>query len=198
MMTKPENRKRVCLGAFAGAHGVKGDTLIKTFTEAPGSVAAYGPVETEDGGRSFTLQILRDHKPGLVIARAPQIASREDAAALKGARIYVDRDALPTPDEDEFYLDDLIGLRAVDETGADAGRVTGVHNFGAGDLIELGDIPGLNGARVIAFTREAVPAVDLAGGAVTVLRAAIEAMDAASGPDDEGRGGDADATKSAG
>lgn len=187
-MSTHSDHKRICLGAFAGAHGVKGDTLIKAFTETPKSVAAYGPVETEDGARAFTLRYLRDHKPGFVIVRAPEIASREDAAALKGVRIYVDRTALPAPDDDEFYLDDLIGLTAVDENGADAGRVTAVHNFGAGDLIELGDIPGVNGPRIVAFTKEAAPSVDLAGGRITILRAAIEAMDAAGGPEDEERG----------
>lgn len=192
-MSARSDHKRICLGAFAGAHGVKGDTLIKAFTETPRSVAAYGPVETEDGARSFTFQYLRDHKPGLVIVRAPEIASREDAAALKGVRFYVDRTALPAPDEDEFYLDDLVGLRAVDETGADAGRVTAVHNFGAGDLIELGDIPSVNGPRIVTFTKETAPSVDLAGGRITILRAAIEAMDAAGGPEDE-VGGDANET----
>ena len=189
-MMAPEDRKRVCLGAFAGAHGVKGDTLVKTFTETPKNVATYGPVETEDGARSFAFQFLREHKPGFVIVRAPEITSREDAAALKGVRFYVNRAALPEPDEDEFYLDDLVGLRAQDETGADAGRVAVVHNFGAGDLIELGDIPGVAGARIVAFTKAAAPIVDLAGGRITILRAAIEAMDAASEPDDGDDGGD--------
>ncbi len=185
-MQAPRDRRRVCLGAFAGAHGVKGDTLVKTFTETPESVANYGPVETEDGGRTFTFQLIRAHKPGLVIVRAPEIASREDAAALKGVRFYVDRAALPKADEDEFYLDDLVGLSAIDETGADAGRVVTVHNFGAGDLLELIDIPDINGARMIPFTRETVPAVDLADGRVTVLRAAIEDLDAADTDESSG------------
>lgn len=192
-MSALSDRKRICLGAFAGAHGVKGDVLIKAFTETPKNIAAYGPVETEDGKRSFTVQVLRDHKPGIVIVRAPEIASREDAAALKGVRLYVDRTALPAPDEDEFYLDDLIGLRAADETGADAGHVVAVHNFGAGDLIELGDIPGVAGARIIAFTKDAVPGVDLPGGRITITRTAIEAMDGAAEPDEDERGDGEDA-----
>lgn len=187
-MSVLSDRKRVCLGAFAGAHGVKGDALIKAFTELSHDIAAYGPVETQDGKRSFTFQVVREHKPGIVIVRAPEIASREDAAALKGIRFYVDRDALPAPDVDEFYLDDLVGLTAVDETGAAAGRVVAVHNFGAGDLIELNDIPGVAGARVIAFTKEAAPSVDIPGGRITVMRAAIEAMDPAADPQEDERG----------
>ncbi len=182
MTAKP---KRVCLGAFAGAHGVKGEAIVKTFTEAPENVASYGPVQTEDGARSFTLRFLRAGKPGFAIVAAPEIASREDAQSLKGVRVFVDRAALPAPAEDEFYLDDLVGLDAVDETGAPAGRVVAVHNFGAGDILELGDIPGLSGARMIPFTKEAAPALDLDAGRITVLRQAIEELSPAEdGADD--------------
>lgn len=171
-------KRRACLGAFAGAHGVRGDAKIRTFTETPDGVAAYGPVETEDGARRFTLTIRKKLTDGVVIVSAPEIASREDAESLKGARLYVDRDALPAPEEDDFYLDDLVGLKAVDETGAPFGTVVAVYNFGAGDLLELKDIPGVKGVRLVPFTKEAVPAVDLAGGALVVAQAAVATDDA--------------------
>lgn len=171
MSDKPQ---RACLGAFAGAHGVRGDALVKTFTEAAKNIAAYGPVESEDGKRRFTLTFLRETKPGLALVRAPEIKSRDAAAALKGERLYVARAALPATDSDEFYLDDLVGLEAFDETGAPAGRIAAVHNFGAGDLLELKDIPGVKGMRMIAFTRETTPTVDLDAGRVTILRAALD------------------------
>ncbi len=169
-----KQRKRVCLGAFAGAHGVKGDALVKTFTETPENVVSYGPVETEDGARRFTLTFIREAKPGFAIVRAAEITDREDAEALKGKRFYVGRAALPDLNNDEFYLDDLVGLSVFDEAGAPAGRVAAVHNFGAGDLIELSEIPGANGTRMIPFIREAVPLVDLVEHRLTVSRAAIE------------------------
>ena len=106
------NEKRVCLGAFAGAFGVKGDVKVKAFTETPENIAAYGPVETEDGARRFTLEIVRSVKPGLLLVRAPEIESREDAESMKGVRFYVDRDCLPAPGEDEFYIEDLVGLKS--------------------------------------------------------------------------------------
>lgn len=167
--------KRVCVGAFAGAHGVKGAARVKTFTEKPENIAAYGPVETEDGARRFTLTVLRKAKPGVVLVSAPEIKSREDAEALKGARLYADRDRLPPPDEEEFYLDDLVGLSAIDEAGAPLGRVKAVYNFGAGDLIELSDIPGVKGLRAVPFTKTLVPRVDIAAGKITVLREAVTA-----------------------
>lgn len=172
---------RICLGAFAGAHGVKGETRIKTFTEAPKSVAVYGPVETEDRARRFTLKIVKVLKDGFVLARAAEINSREDAETLKGVRLYVDRSALPPPDEDEFYLEDLAGLAAFDEDGAPMGCVKAVYNFGAGDLLELETIPGIKGVRLVPFTRECVPDVSVAEGRVTVRRAAI-ALDEIAAP----------------
>lgn len=174
--------RRVCLGAFAGAHGVNGDAKIKTFTEKPENIAAYGPVETEDGKRTFTFNIAKVLKGGLVIVRAPEIASREDAESLKGVRLYVDRNALPEPDEDEFYLDDLVGLTALGETGAPMGFVKAVYNFGAGDVIELSDIPGVKGVKLIPFTRRAVPGVDIEGGKILVSAGALENASGGANP----------------
>ena len=85
--------KKTCLGAFAGAHGVRGEAKIKTFTAEAENIAAYGPVTSEDGKRRFTLTVVKTLKDGFVLARAPEIASREDAEALKGVRLYVDRSA---------------------------------------------------------------------------------------------------------
>lgn len=167
-------KKRVCLGAIAGAHGVRGEMRIKTFTEAPDNIAAYGPLESEDGGRRFTLKVVRVQAGGMVIARAPEVGTREEARSLKGVRLYAARSALPEPEEDEFYLDDLVGLRATDKSGAPLGRVSAVYNFGAGDLIELKGAPGNKGARLIPFTRAAVPAVDVGAGTITVDPAALE------------------------
>ena len=162
---------RVCLGAFAGAHGVRGEAKIKTFTADARNIAAYGPVESEDGRRRFTLTFVREVKPGLVIVRAPEIESREDAMALAGVKLFIDREKLPPPDEDEYYMEDLVGLKAVTETGAPAGIVAAVLNFGAGELLELREIPGHKGAHLVPFTKEAAPDVDLKGGTVTVNEA---------------------------
>lgn len=169
-----DGKSRVCLGAFAGAHGVKGEAKIKTFTEAPQNIAAYGVVETEDRVRRFALTFMRALKPDLALVRALEITSREDAESLKGVRLYVGRDKLPSPDEDEFYLEDLIGMRAVDEAGDALGVVDAVYNFGAGDLLELKGIPGVNGVRLISFTKETAPEIDLAAGLITIRRDAIE------------------------
>ena len=176
---------RICLGAFAGAHGVRGEALVKVFTQAPENIAAYGPVTSEDGARRFTLSFVRAAKAGFAIVRAPEIKSREEAIALKGVRLYVERAALPEPEEDEFYLDDLVGMALTDEAGARIGEVRAVHNFGAGDLIEFART-GVNGIGVLAFTRANFPKIDLAARKMTAAADALAALDADAGraPDD--------------
>lgn len=175
---------RVCLGAFAGAYGVKGATKVRSFTEREEGVAAYGPVESEDGKRRFTLSIIRALKPGLVVAAAPEIESREDAAALAGVRFYVLRSALPPAgDCDDFYMEDLVGLKVVSGAGADLGRIAGVHNFGAGDILEIAGRPGAAGSIFAPFTKAFFPAVDLGRG---IAVAAPEAFGAMEEPDAAG------------
>lgn len=168
-------RARVCLGAFAGAHGVKGAAKVRTFTETERGVCAYGPVEAEDRSRRFTLSFIRVLRPGLAIVAAPEVSSREDAAALAGVRLYVDRSALPRTDPDEFYMEDLVGMTVVGAEGAPIGRIIGVHNFGAGDVIEIAERPGRAGSVFAPFTRASFPDIDLARGIVTAGPEALAA-----------------------
>ena len=158
----------VVVAQFAGAHGVRGEFKLRSFTEEPGAVAGYGPLRTEDG-RTLTATLVREAKPGLFVARALEIKTREDCDAFAGALLSVPRDALPPPEEDEFYLEDLVGLAARTPEGDAAGTVKAVVNHGAGDLLELSGVPGRSGILVVPFTREDVPAVDVEGGSVTVV-----------------------------
>jgi 16S rRNA processing protein RimM len=167
--------KRVCLAQFAGAHGVRGEAKVKCFTAEEASVAAYGPLTTEDGARRFSLKFLRAPKPGLAIVRAPEIASREDAIALSGVKLYAARSALPPVEsEDEFYIEDIIGLDAFADSGRALGRIVAVHNFGAGDVIELRGASAL----FVPFTLSAVPHIDIRARTVTVAETALTEIDA--------------------
>lgn len=168
--------KRVCLGAFAGAHGVRGEIKIRAFTEAEENISAYGPL-SDDKRRAFTIKVLRVLKPGLVLARAAEIATREEAEALAGVRLYVDRNALPPAEEGEFYIEDLVGLHAFDEDGAPLGRVAAMHNFGAGDILELA---GDKRSVFVPFSDEAAPSVDIAAGRIVIRRAFVEPPTAAN------------------
>ena len=153
---------RVCLGVIVAAHGVRGQLRIKSFTEVPEDVAAYGPVEDEAGARRFEIEVAGSAK-GTVIARIEGVGDRTAAERLRGTRLYVDRAALPAIEEaDTYYHADLIGLAVEDRAGRPLGRVVAVNDFGAGDVLELEDPEGA--PLVLPFTRQAVPVVDLEGG----------------------------------
>jgi 16S rRNA processing protein RimM len=166
-MAQRQDDKRICVARIGAAHGVRGDVKLWSFTAEPLAVADYGPFETEDGRRTFEIERLRPQGEFLV-AHLKGVPDRNAAETLRNTDLYVPRDRLPDIEEsDEFYFADLVGLAACDRTGATVGEVVGVHNFGAGDLIEI----RLTDARetiLLPFSDASVPAVDLAGGKVTV------------------------------
>jgi 16S rRNA processing protein RimM len=158
--------KLVCLGQIGAAHGVRGEVRLRSFTADPGAIISYGPLETEDG-RVFKIESLRPAKDHFV-ATLSGIADRAAAERLANTKLYVPRDRLPAPDEpDAYYHADLIGLAVVDRAGKPLGTVVAVHNFGAGDLIEVK--PDASGkTQLIAFDALTVPSVDLAAGRLVV------------------------------
>lgn len=154
---------RVCVGAIAGAFGVRGDVRLKSFCAEPAAIAAYAPLFTEDGARRFTV-VLGNPVPNGLAARLSGVTTREEAEALKGVRLYADRDKLPALEDDEYYHADLIGLVVLDTGGTAIGRVTAVLNHGAGDLLEI-QRPG-KASALLPFTRAMVPTVDMTGGRI--------------------------------
>jgi 16S rRNA processing protein RimM len=156
---------RVLLGAVTGPHGIKGEVKVKTFTESPARLGAYGPLELEDG-RRLEIAALNAIKPDEAILRFAGIADRNAAEVLKGQKLYVPRAALPPPEEGAYYHVDLIGLRAEDPSGVLRGTVRGVHNFGAGDLLEIESARGET--EFVPFTSAHVPVVDMAGSRVII------------------------------
>ncbi|MFL5268984.1 MAG: ribosome maturation factor RimM [Stellaceae bacterium] len=153
--------QRVCVGAITGPQGVHGAVRIKSFTENPEDIAGYGPVENEDGDRRFELHLTGTAK-GVLVALIAGVVERDQAAALRGTRLYLPRSALPQTADDEYYHADLLGLEAVLGDGTPVGRVRAIHDFGAGDTLELAR-PGAPPVMV-PFTRSVVPVVDPAAG----------------------------------
>lgn len=149
---------RICVGAIAGAYGVRGEVRLKSFCAEPQAIADYGPLWSEDG-RQFTLTLGAQVAQGFA-ARLSGVASKEQADALRGMRLFAERDQLPGLPEDEFYHADLIGLEVFDTGGQSLGRVKAVLNHGASDLLEL-VAHGKTGAILLPFTQAIVPTVDL-------------------------------------
>jgi 16S rRNA processing protein RimM len=157
---------RVCLGAIAGAHGVRGLVKIKSFTQDPANLTAYGPLGNESGRRRFEIAVTGQAK-GLLVARIAGVEDRDAAQALRGVQLYVARAALPEPEEaEEYYQADLIGLAVEDPQGRLLGKVAAVENYGAGDFLEIARAEGA--PLLVPFTKAAVPLVDLEGGRVVV------------------------------
>ncbi len=160
--------KQILLGHVSGAHGIRGEVLIKTYTAAPEDIDAYGPLRDEKGIRSFVLKVVRVTPKGGVIARVKGLDDRDAADALKGTGLYVARDKLPPSDAAEFYHADLVGLMAVDSAGKQIGIVMSVQNYGAGDLLELAR-EGVAKTEFVPFTLAVVPQIDIAGGRLVVV-----------------------------
>src|SRR5262245_5329838 len=155
----------VCVARIGAAHGVRGAVKLWTFTEDPLAVQGYGPLMTKDGARQFEIAGVREAKDHLV-ATFKGVATRNDAEKLNGIELYVPREKLPATDDDEYYHADLIGLAAVNATDEPLGRVIAIHNFGAGDIIEIA--PRRGATLLMPFSNAVVPTVDLAGGRVEI------------------------------
>jgi 16S rRNA processing protein RimM len=156
---------QICVARIGAAHGVRGAVKLWSFTEDPFAVKAYGPLSTKDGTRQFEVEHAREAKDHLV-ATFKGVATREEAERLNGIELYVPREKLPAAEQDEYYHADLIGLAAVTTTGAALGRVIAIHNFGAGDIIEIA--PPSGPTMLLPFSHAVVPTVDLAGGRVVI------------------------------
>ena len=168
----------ICVARIGAAHGVRGAVKLWTFTEVPLAVKDYGPLTTKDGARQFEVTHARQARDHLV-ATLKGIATREDAERLNGLELYIAREKLPATDADEYYHADLIGLAAVNAANEPIGRVIAIHNFGAGDIIEIAPPQGTT--MLLPFTNAVVPTVDLAGGRVVIeLPAEIDGDDAQS------------------
>ncbi len=174
-MTGPvSSSRRVCLGVVVGAHGIQGALRIKSFTADPLDVAAYGPVSSEDGACAWPIRVLGTAK-GVVLCRLEGVRDRTTAESMKGRRLWIDRAALPdgdpaqADDEAAFYHADLIGLRVeAEDDGRPLGTVRAVHDFGAGDVLDIAPPAGGGRPVMVPFTRAVVPLVDLDGGRLVV------------------------------
>jgi len=164
--------ERICVAQIGAAHGLRGEVRLRSFTQDPAAVTSYGALESEDGTRRFEIEALRPAKDHFV-ARLAGVGDRDAAEKLTNLKLFVPRDRLPpVEDEDTFYQSDLIGLAAVTEDGAALGTVKAIHNFGAGDIIEIASMDS-DKPLMVPFTADAVPTVDIAGKCIVVVPPAL-------------------------
>jgi 16S rRNA processing protein RimM len=164
-MTASPSSKKLCVGVVTGPHGIRGAVRLKSFTADPADIGAYGPLSDEAGLRRFTVRVTGAVK-GAIIAELSGVGDRNAAEGLKGLQLFVDRDQLPPAEEEEFYHADLIGLRAELVDGKPLGTVSALHDFGAGQSLEI--TTGGRETIMVPFTRAAVPVIELAGGRLVI------------------------------
>lgn len=157
---------RVCLGVVVGAKGIRGEVRIKSFTENPADIGAYGPLSSEDGTKSWAVTVVGEAK-GVVVARIKGVSDRNQAEDMKGTQLFVDRAKLPQTDDGTYYHADLVGLNVVLTTEEKLGTVVAVHNFGGGDIIEVGD--GVNETVMVPFSSAAIAEVNMKAGLIRVV-----------------------------
>jgi 16S rRNA processing protein RimM len=157
---------RICVAKIGAAHGTRGDVKLWPFTAIADAVTTYGPLETVDGARRFEIEALRPAKDFFVV-RFKGVTDRTAAEGLRNVELYVPRDRLPPPEPDEFYHADLIGLDALDPAGQQIGAVIAIHNFGAGDILEIAPVIG-GETLMLPFSAATVPSVEVTSGRITV------------------------------
>lgn len=153
------NQTKVCVGAIAGAYGVKGEVRVKSFCAVAEDIEQYNPLTSEDGRQTFHLALIRPAKNGFV-GRIAEISSKEMADSQKGTQLFADRSKLPSLPDDEFYHADLIGLEVFDTGGVLLGKVKSVMDHGAGDILEV-QRHHASDTVLLPFTLAVIPTVDL-------------------------------------
>lgn len=163
------NDKRILLGEITGAHGIRGDLFVRSYTDHPQAIGDYGALTDENGVAPLTLKVVRTTPKGAIVARVKGVVDRNGAQALKGRKLCVARAAMPEPDEEEdFYYADLIGLAVIDERANALGEIVAVHNYGAGDLLEI-RLATTKKSELVPFTKACVPKIDFSARRATVV-----------------------------
>lgn len=158
-----ETRNLVCVAEITAAHGVRGQVKIRSFTQKAEDFASFGALSDAAGRKAFTVKIAGKVKD-FFLASIDGVTDRTTADSLRGTKLFVDRSLFPETDEDEFYITDLVGLTARTGDGEILGRIKGVYNFGAGDMIEIENM-----AEYLPFSKTVFPEVDVRGGFATVV-----------------------------
>jgi 16S rRNA processing protein RimM len=167
-MAKASLSSRIAVGVFGAPHGVRGEVRLKSYTGDPMAIADYAPLTDKTGERRFVLKSARLFKDDLLVVALQGVNDRDQAATLTRMELFVEREQLPEADEDEFYHADLIGLRALDEQRAEIGIISAVHDFGAGDILDIKPASG-GASLLLPFTKAIVPQIDLAKGTLTLV-----------------------------
>ncbi len=166
------NNNLICIGKIVSAHGIKGAFKIKSYTEKPRDLAKYSPLYNKSGEKQLKMNVISSNKD-MLIATMDDVKTRNEAEKLKGKELYIHRDILPETDEEEFYYEDLVGLKVLLEDGEEFGSIIAIHNHGGGDVAEI-KLKVSNSTELFAFTKEIFPTIAVKKGHVTLHPPEIE------------------------
>jgi 16S rRNA processing protein RimM len=158
----------ICVGIVGAAHGVRGELRVKSYTQDPKAIGAYGDLTDKTGVKTFRLAAMRLLKEDMLVVRLAGVATREEAEKLNGAALFTRRAQLPSPSDDEFYHDDLIGLEALTREGDTLGRVIAMRNFGAGDILEIAPAKG-GETLLLPFTKAVATEIDVSERRIVIV-----------------------------
>ncbi len=164
----PASDRLIPLGIFGAPHGVRGELRVKSYTDDPRAIGAYGDLTDRAGKAVFKLAALRLLKEDMLVVRLAGIDSREAAEKLTGVELFARRAQLPPPSDDEFYHDDLVGLEALTREGDRLGRVVALRNFGAGDILEIAPAAG-GETLLLPFTKAVAVEMDFERGRIVIV-----------------------------
>ena len=156
----------VCVGKFGAPHGIRGAIKIKSYTEDPESIEYYSPLYSKDGKERFDIKVLSS-KQDMLVVKVEGVNDRNAAISLRNRELYVDKELFPEPEDDEFYYNDLIGMKVISEDGEPYGVVMALHNYGGGDLIEISPDSEPK-TQLFAFTADNFPAVDMENSIIVI------------------------------
>ena len=148
---------RLSVGVVVGAHGVRGQFKVKPFTDQPKALDSYGPVWLEDDTK-LSLKVKSVSPKGHVLVSAREVTTRDQADALRGIHLYIDRQSLPETADDELYHADLIGMAVATDAGQHLGEIIGIHDFGAGEIVEIR--PATGSSFMLPFAKDYVAKID--------------------------------------
>ena|SRR3990167_3853910 len=182
MQAKTDDRL-IAVGVLRGAHGVRGEVRVKSYTADPDALFTYGPLLDETGAVILTPKSARPGKDHFIV-RPKEVKQKEEWDAMRGKLVHVPRARLPAAEDDEFYVEDLAGMDVYTDENSPAGRVRSVQDFGSGDLLEV-EVTGLASTIFVPFTRADVPVIDLAARRVTIPELAAWAEPGSRPPEED-------------
>lgn len=162
----------VCVGKFGAPHGVRGAIKLKSYTESPENILEYSPLYNKDGSEKFDIKVL-SVKQDMLVVKVEGVSDRNEAAALRNRELFAEKDLFPEPEDDEFYFNDLVGMRVVKESGREFGVIVALHNYGGGDVVEISLDNGPK-TELFAFTEDNFPLIDMDNDLVVISLPEVE------------------------